>query len=55
MASGEKLMKLRYVVIYEQTPNNYCAYPPDLPSCIRAGTTWGEIQDTIREAIALHI
>ena len=48
-------MKLRYAVIYEQTPNNYCAYPPDLPGCISAGTTWDEIQEMIREAIALYI
>lgn len=48
-------MKLRYAVIYEQTPNNYCAYPPDLPGCISTGTTWDEIQQMVREAISLHI
>ena len=48
-------MKLRYAVIYEQTPNNYCAYPPDLPGCISVGTTWDEIQQMVREAISLHI
>ena len=48
-------MKLQYVVVYEQTPYNYCAYPPDLPGCISTGKTWEEIQEMIREAIALYI
>ncbi len=48
-------MKLQYAVVYEQTPNNYCAYPPDLPGCISTGKTWEDIQEMIREAIALHI
>ena len=48
-------MKLRYAVVYEQTPNNYCAYPPDLPGCISTGRTWGEIQEMAREAISLYI
>lgn len=48
-------MKLRYAVIYEQTPNNYCAYPPDLPGCISTGRTWDEIQEMVREAISLYI
>ncbi len=48
-------MKLEYVVVYEQTPNNYCAYLPDLPGCISTGKTWQEIQEMIREAVAFHI
>ena len=38
-------MKLKYVVIYERTPNNYSAYSPDLPGCISTGKTWEEIQE----------
>ena len=48
-------MKLRYAVVFEQTPNNYCAYAPDVPGCVSTGTTWKEIQDNIREALAFHI
>ena len=48
-------MKLKYVVIYERTPNNYSAYSPDLPGCISTGKTWEEIQENIREAITSHI
>ena len=48
-------MKLRYAVVFEQTPNNYGAYAPDVPGCVSTGTTWKEIQDNIREALAFHI
>ena len=48
-------MKLKYVVVYEQTTNNYSAYPPDLPGCISTGKSWTDIQEMIREAITFHI
>ena len=48
-------MKAKYVVVYEQTPNNYCAYLPDFPGCVSAGQTWQEIQGMIREALEFHI
>ena len=48
-------MKLKLAVVYEQTPNNYCAYLPDLPGCIGAAKAWGEIQELIREAATLYI
>ena len=44
-------MRLKYAVVFEQTPNNYGAYVPDLPGCIGTGASWREIQDNIREAI----
>ena len=48
-------MKLTYVVVFEQTPNNYCAYVPDLPGCVSTGRTWEEMQWMIKEAIIGHI
>ena len=48
-------MKLQYIVVYEQAPNNYCAYLPDLLGCISTGKTWEDIQEMIREAATLHI
>ena len=48
-------MKLRYAVVFEQTPNNYGAYAPDVPGCVSTGMTWEEIQANIREALAFHI
>ena len=48
-------MKLQYAVVFEQKPNNYGAYAPDVPGCISTGDTWNEIQEMMREAIALYI
>ena len=48
-------MKLRYAVVFEQTPNNYCAYVPDVPGCVSTGKTWDEMQEMIREALIFHI
>ena len=48
-------MKLRYAVVFEQTPNNYGAYAPDVRGCVSTGSTWEEIQANIREALAFHI
>ena len=48
-------MKLKYAVVFEQTPNNYAAYAPDVPGCISTGTTWDEMQEMIREALTFHI
>lgn len=48
-------MKLTYVVVFQQTPNNYCAYVPDVPGCVSVGDTWDEMQAMIREALAFHI
>ncbi len=46
---------MKYVVVYEQAPNNWAAYVPDLPGCVAAGDTREETEQLIREAIALHV
>ena len=46
---------MKYVVVYEQTPKNWSAYVPDLPGCVAAADTRKEVEQLIREAIALHI
>ena len=48
-------MKLRYAVVFEQTPNNYGAYAPDVPGCGSTGRTWEEIKANIQEALAFHV
>ncbi len=48
-------MKLTYAVVFEETPNNYSAYPPDLPGCMSTADTWPAIQEAVREAIAIFI
>ena len=44
-----------YTVVIEKADNNYSAYVPDLPGCIATGSTLGETQEMIREAIEFHV
>ncbi|MDE2940323.1 MAG: type II toxin-antitoxin system HicB family antitoxin [Chloroflexota bacterium] len=48
-------MNVRYVVVYQESANNYCAFLPDFPGCVSAGQTWQEIQGIVREALEFHI
>ncbi len=48
-------MRLKYAVVFGQTPNNYCAYSPDVPGCVSAADTWEEIQEMMKEALTFHI
>ena len=48
-------MKLKFVVAFEQGPNNYSAYVPDLPGCISTGKTWEKMLEMIEEAITGHV
>lgn len=51
----KKTMKLKYAVVIEKAPNNYCAYVPELPGCVSAGKTRKKMRAMIREAIEFHI
>ena len=44
-----------YAVIIEGGAESYSAYAPDLPGCVAAGSTIQEVEQLMREAIALHI
>lgn len=46
---------MKYVVVYEQAPDNWAAYVPDLPGCIAAADTREEVEKLIREAIVLYL
>jgi predicted RNase H-like HicB family nuclease len=46
---------MRYAVVIEKSQGNYSAYVPDLPGCIATGDTLAEVQQSIREAIELHL
>ena len=48
-------MKLTYAVVFEQTPNNYCASVADVPGCVGAADSRDEMRAMIREALAFHI
>lgn len=42
-------------MVIEKGPNNYSAYVPDLPGCVSTGSTVGEVEKNIKEAILFHI
>ena len=45
----------RYLVIYEQGPDSWGAYSPDLPGCVAAGSSREEVEQLMREAVEAHI
>jgi predicted RNase H-like HicB family nuclease len=49
----EKIMK--YVVVFEHTPTNWCAYVQDPPGCIANGPTLGDARRSIVEASQFHV
>ena len=46
---------MKYAVIIEEGPTSFGAYVPDLPGCVAAGDTRGEVTDLIKEAIVFHL
>ena len=47
---------MKFLVVYERGPNNYCAFVPNLPViCMSTGDTVQEIERNIREAMEGHI
>jgi predicted RNase H-like HicB family nuclease len=46
---------MQYVVVYEQAPENWAAYVPDLPGCVAAADTREDVEQLIREAIVLYL
>lgn len=46
---------MRLLVVVEQTDTGYSAYSPDVEGCGAAGSTREEVEQSMREAIALHL
>ena len=46
---------MKYTVIIEKAPNNYCAFSPDVLGCISVADTPEEMREMIREALEFHI
>ena len=46
---------MEYIVVVEKTKNGYSAYVPDLPGCIAAADTDGEVRKLIGEAFVSHV
>ena len=41
--------------LFEQAPQNWAAYVPDLPGCVTTGSTLEETRRRIAEAVQFHI
>ena len=48
-------MKLTYVAVFEKTPDNWCAYAPEVLGCVSAADTWEEMREMMDEALTGHI
>ena len=46
---------MRYLVIVEETATGFSAYSPDLPGCVRTGSTREEAQHLITDAMSFHV
>ena len=46
---------MRYAVVIEKAEGNFSAYVPDLPGCVATGSTVGEAEQQISEAIEFHL
>jgi len=46
---------MKLLVVVEQTAAGYSAYSPDLPGCIATGSSHGDVEQRMREAIELHL
>ena len=46
---------MKYLVVVERSRTGFGAYVPDLPGCVAAAETRGELVFLIREAIGFHI
>lgn len=45
----------RYLVIYEQGPDSWGAYSPDLPGCTAVGASRDEVEQLMRDAVEAHV
>ena len=46
---------MRYAIVIEKAETNYSAYVPDLPGCVATGDSVADIQQSIRDAVELHL
>ncbi len=46
---------MKYLVVVEKAEGNFSAYVPDHPGCVATGMTPEDVQQNIREAVAMHL
>ena len=49
------MMIRRYLVVYENGPNNMSGFAPDVPGCASTGHTLDEMRTNLREALEFHL
>jgi predicted RNase H-like HicB family nuclease len=45
----------RYLVVYENGPNNLSGFAPDVPGCASTGSSLEEMRKNLREALEFHL
>ncbi len=48
-------MMRRYLVIYEDGPNNMSGFAPDVPGCASTGRSHEEMRANLRDALEFHL
>jgi predicted RNase H-like HicB family nuclease len=46
---------MRILIVVEQTDTGYSAYSPDVEGCVAAAPSREEVEQSMREAISLHL
>jgi predicted RNase H-like HicB family nuclease len=46
---------VKYAIVIETGPDGYGAYVPDLPGCVAAAKTLGQVKKLIAEAVPFHL
>ena len=49
------MVKMKYLIIIEETESGFSAYSPDLEGCVATGATREEVEKTMKEAIEFHL
>lgn len=45
----------KFLIVIEKTEDGYSAYSPDIPGCVATGSTRGETERNMYDAIEMHI
>ena len=46
---------MKYLIVVEKTGTGYSAYSPDIDGCVATGSTKGEVEKNMKEAIEFHL
>ena len=46
---------MKYLIVVEETATGFSAFSPDLDGCVATGTTRGEVELEMKEAIRFHL